>query len=126
MEQNGCVITVRLIRSFEHRNIRNVVYHHIDTSMTCKDFMDFVLKDIVSRTDIPPPFRNFDFNKMKIEHQAFGMKSNDPVINRENDEKLILRDEKSLADMGVINETVLSFFRLEDYKKYSLNPQLLW
>ncbi|XP_002155127.1 UPF0538 protein C2orf76 homolog [Hydra vulgaris] len=126
MEQNGCVVTVRLIRSFEHRNIRNIVYHQVDTSMTCKSFIDFVLKDIALRTDIPPPFRKFEYNKMKIEHQPFGMKSNDPVINRDNDEKLILQDEKSLADMGVINETVLSFFRFDDYKKYSSNPQLVW
>ncbi|XP_065653541.1 UPF0538 protein C2orf76 homolog [Hydra vulgaris] len=126
MEQNGCVVTVRLIRSFEHRNIRNIVYHQVDTSMTCKSFIDFVLKDVALRTDVPPPFRKFEYNKMKIEHQPFGMKSNDPVINRENDEELILQDEKSLSDMGVVNETVLSFFRFDDYKKYSSNPQLVW
>lgn len=54
----------------------------------------------------------------QIEHQAHGAKSNDPVINCENDEELILIPGKTLGKSNIRNETEISFFRLSDYKAY--------
>ena len=36
------IVTVRLIRSFEHRNIKHIVYKDIDGSMLVEDFMQFI------------------------------------------------------------------------------------
>ncbi|XP_078321684.1 UPF0538 protein C2orf76 homolog isoform X2 [Crassostrea virginica] len=102
-------VTVRLIRSFEHRNLKHVVYHDVDLSQNTKVFKDFVRNDT-----------------LKISHKAYGTKSNDPVINLEDDENLILKDEHTLKENGIENETELSFFRLEDYLVYKENPHLVW
>ena len=54
----------------------------------------------------------------QIEHQAFGSKTSDTVINCENDDDLILKGNMTLSESGVKNETEISFFKLEDYLEY--------
>ncbi|KAI4805941.1 hypothetical protein KUCAC02_010534, partial [Chaenocephalus aceratus] len=53
----GAVLTVRLVRSFEHRNFRPVVFHSVNLENTVLDFMQLVRDDT-----------------MKIIHQAHGAK----------------------------------------------------
>ncbi|XP_057306125.1 UPF0538 protein C2orf76-like [Hydractinia symbiolongicarpus] len=120
------IITVRLIRSFEYRNIRNVVYHHVDLNQTGLEFINFVKEDILKRTELPAPFRKHLYNAMKIEQKQFGSKTNDPVINNDNDEELRICEHKTLIECGVGNETVISFYNNEEYEKYKHNPQHLW
>ena len=62
---------------------------------------------------------------MQIEHQAFGSKTNDTVINCENDDELILKENLTLSECGVKNETEISFFKLGDYTEYkNTSPSL--
>lgn len=124
--ENGVTIVVRLIRSFPHRNIRNITYHNVDVNQSVADFITFVSTDLVNRTTVPPPFRKYPFDTMKIQHRPFGAKTSDPVINTTNDAELMLIPNKTLHEMGVVNETEISFFVLEDYRKYQENPQLVW
>jgi hypothetical protein len=63
---------------------------------------------------------------MKIQHKSHGAKTSDPVINTENDEKLMLKPNLSLLDCGVENETEISYFKLEDYLAYQANPHTTW
>ena len=58
------------------------------------------------------------FPIFQIEHQAFGSKTNDTVINCENDDNLILKESLTLSECGVKNETEISFFKLDDYIEY--------
>lgn len=44
MSAEGSTITVRLVRSFEHRNFRPVVYHGVPLDQTVKEFIAFVRK----------------------------------------------------------------------------------
>lgn len=44
MSAGSSTVTVRLVRSFEHRNFRPVVYHGVPLEQTVKDFMAFVRK----------------------------------------------------------------------------------
>ena len=66
--------------------------------------------------------RKFSYDTLKIEHHAHGAKTSDPVINTENDEKLILKTGLSLVEQGVKHETELSLFKLEDYLEYKKLP----
>ena len=36
------IITVRLIRSFEHRNIKHIIIHDVDFSQKVKLFKDYI------------------------------------------------------------------------------------
>lgn len=44
MSAESSTITVRLVRSFEHRNFRPVVYHGVNLDQTVKQFINFVRK----------------------------------------------------------------------------------
>lgn len=44
MSAESSTVTVRLIRSFEHRNFRPVVYHGVPLDQTVKEFIAFVRK----------------------------------------------------------------------------------
>ncbi|XP_040501743.1 UPF0538 protein C2orf76 homolog isoform X2 [Ursus maritimus] len=82
MASKEVTITVRLIRSFEHRNFRPVVYHGVNLDQTTKEFILFLKQDIPLRTSLPPPFRNYKYDKLKIVHQAHKAKPCLPLTPR--------------------------------------------
>ena len=51
-DSSGATVTVRLIRSFEYRSIKYVVFKDVSLEQTAKDFMDFVVsgKSLSSKT----------------------------------------------------------------------------
>jgi len=116
--ESSITLSIRLIRSFEHRNLRFFPLHNVDLSWTTEQLMTVINEKIITSTSLPPPFKKFEFDTLKIEHQAHGAKSNDPVINCEKDEKLILEPGKLLSQSDVRNETELAFFKLSDYQSY--------
>ncbi|XP_022609652.1 UPF0538 protein C2orf76 homolog isoform X1 [Seriola dumerili] len=120
------VVTVRLVRSFEHRNFKPVVFHGISLDQTVQDFIQFVRDDITTRPGLPPPFRKYAYDTMKIIHQAHGAKTNELVMSLDDDEKLILQDGQTLRTAGVASETEVAFFRKEDYGLYKANPKSAW
>lgn len=42
MASKDVTVTVRLIRSFEHRNFKPIVYHGVDLDQTTKEFIVFL------------------------------------------------------------------------------------
>ncbi|XP_040835055.1 UPF0538 protein C2orf76 homolog isoform X1 [Ochotona curzoniae] len=92
MAPEEVTITVRLIRSFEHRNFRPVVYHGVNLDQTVKEFIVFLKQDIPLRTSLPPPFRNYKYDKLKIIHQAH--KSKPVRLKLHSSVKKIIRTTK--------------------------------
>ncbi|XP_070363635.1 UPF0538 protein C2orf76 homolog isoform X4 [Equus asinus] len=118
-------VTVRLIRSFEHRNFRPVVYHGVNLDQTVKEFIVFLKQD-----------------KLKIIHQAHKSKTNELVLSLEDDDRLLLKEDGTLQAAGIVrlygancrvgkasceaNETEIAFFCEEDYKNFKANPVSSW
>uniref|UniRef100_A0A8C5Q1Y5 CB076 protein n=1 Tax=Leptobrachium leishanense TaxID=445787 RepID=A0A8C5Q1Y5_9ANUR len=119
-------ITVRLVRSFEHRNFCPIVYHGVDLEQHVSDFMQHVKTDIATRPGLPPPFKTYSYDTLKIIHQAHGSKTSELVVGLEDDRQLILQEERSLQAAGVAHETELAFFSIQDYKAYKANPVTAW
>nr|XP_042113945.1 UPF0538 protein C2orf76 homolog isoform X2 [Peromyscus maniculatus bairdii] len=94
MAAEEATITVRLIRSFEHRNFKPVVYHGVNLDQTVKDFIIFLKQDVPLRTSLPPPLRNYKYDTLKILHQAHKAK---PVKL-----KLLSSAEKIIRDTKLI------------------------
>ncbi|XP_077176413.1 UPF0538 protein C2orf76 homolog isoform X2 [Paroedura picta] len=126
MSSESVTITVRLVRSFEHRNFKPVVFHGVDLNQTVKEFTAFVKNDVSLRTGLPPPFKKYNYDTMKIIHQAHGSKTNELVVSLEDDDKLLLTEDSTLKAAGIANETELAFFCMEDYRKYKTNPIAAW
>ncbi|XP_032267893.1 UPF0538 protein C2orf76 homolog isoform X3 [Phoca vitulina] len=101
MASKEVTITVRLIRSFEHRNFQPIVYHGVNLDQTTKEFIVFLKQDIPLRTNLPPPFRNYKYDKLKIVHQAHKAKTNELVLSLEDDDTLILEEDSTLRAGGI-------------------------
>uniref|UniRef100_A0A4W6E191 Chromosome 2 open reading frame 76 n=1 Tax=Lates calcarifer TaxID=8187 RepID=A0A4W6E191_LATCA len=116
------VVTVRLVRSFEHRNFKPVVFHGVSLDQTVQDFInhDTLLTDIATRPGLPPPFRKYAYVFF------FFWQTNELVMSLDDDDKLILQDGQTLRTAGVANETEVAFFRKEDYGLYKANPKTAW
>ncbi|XP_053553999.1 UPF0538 protein C2orf76 homolog [Bombina bombina] len=126
MSSQEVTLTVRLVRSFEHRNFRPIVYHGVNLDQTAQEFIAHVLKDITTRAGLPAPFRTYSYDTMKIIHQAHGSKTNELVVSLEDDDKLILQGDHTLREAGVAHETELALFCEKDYKNYKANPTTSW
>ncbi|XP_045431261.1 UPF0538 protein C2orf76 homolog isoform X2 [Pipistrellus kuhlii] len=109
MASKEVTITVRLIRSFEHRNFKPVVYQGVNLDQTVKEFIVFLKQD-----------------KLKIIHQAHKSKTNELVLSLEDDDTLMLKEDHTLKAAGIANETEIAFFCEEDYKNYKANPISSW
>uniref|UniRef100_A0A8C6MSP0 Uncharacterized protein n=1 Tax=Mus spicilegus TaxID=10103 RepID=A0A8C6MSP0_MUSSI len=78
------------------------------------------------RTSLPPPLRNYKYDTLKILHQAHKAKTNELVLGLEDDDTLLLKEDRTLKDSGVASETEIAFFCGEDYKRYKANPISSW
>ncbi|KAJ8013056.1 hypothetical protein DPEC_G00049340 [Dallia pectoralis] len=120
------VLTVRLVRSFAHRNFKPVVFSGVNLDQTVQEFIQFVQNDVAIRVGLPPPFKKFGYDTMKIIHQPHGAKTNELVMSLDDDDRLILQDGLTLRTAGIANETELAFFRREDYEIFKADPQTAW
>ncbi|XP_053765567.1 UPF0538 protein C2orf76 homolog isoform X3 [Panthera pardus] len=109
MASREVTITVRLIRSFEHRNFKPIVYRGVNLDQTTKEFIVFLKQD-----------------KLKIVHQAHKSKTNELVLSLEDDDRLMLKEDSTLRASGIAHETEIAFFCEEDYKNYKANPISSW
>ncbi|KAL7991766.1 hypothetical protein Chor_016022 [Crotalus horridus] len=84
MSSESVIVTVRLIRSFEHRNFRPVVYHNVNLDQTVKEFIAFVKKGTSEA--------------YTITGQSL---TNELVVSLEDDDRLILEEDSTLKATGV-------------------------
>ncbi|GMG19741.1 unnamed protein product [Ambrosiozyma monospora] len=123
------VITVRIIKSFPYRNVKNHIFQHVDLkNMTAPQFLAMI-KETIKTTGSLRPYRNVEYDTLKIYTHAHGSKTMNLVINMEHDEDWILdlkNDVKTLADYGLENETEISIFNREAYEEFKKNPEEKW
>lgn len=130
------LLTIRIIKSFPYRNVKNTLIKSINLKETTpKQLYDQVIK-IINTTGGLRPYRNVDYDSVKIYTKAHGTKSMNLVINLENDDDWLVycgNDEakkagesKTLHDLGIENETELSLFKWSDYVDFKKNPEEKW
>uniref|UniRef100_A0A672ZVV5 Uncharacterized protein n=1 Tax=Sphaeramia orbicularis TaxID=375764 RepID=A0A672ZVV5_9TELE len=95
------VVTVRLVRSFEHRNFKPVVFRGVCLDQTVRDFMDHVLNEITSRPGLPPPFRKYPYGEYQNQNHLDHGTGPSESSSLEDDDKLILQIDQSLKASGV-------------------------
>lgn len=128
---NDSVLTVRIIKSFPYRNIRNHVFQHVDlTSTTPRQLLELVKRTIATEGSLRP-YRNVDLDTLKVYTHAHGTKTMNLVINTDHDDDPnwvldLSENGRPLAEYGVSNETELSVFNLADYEAYNANPEDKW
>jgi len=116
--ESSVTLSIRLIRSFEHRNLRFFPLQQVNLNWNTEELMTAIKDRIQKSTNLPPPFKKYDFDTLKIEHQAHGAKTNDPVMNCDNDDLLILKPGQTLSLCNIKSETEVAVFKMTDYQAY--------
>lgn len=122
------LITVRIIKSFPYRNVKNYVVNNIDLkSTTPSDLLEQIVK-IINTTGGLRPYRSVTYDSLKIYSTPHGTKSMNLIINLGEPEKVLTREKKdtSLWDLGITNESEISCFNWKDYEEFEKNPEEKW
>jgi len=72
------------------------------------------------------PYRNVVLDTLKLYTRAHGAKTTNLIINLDHDEWILDDDSQLLVDLGLENETEVSFFHKELYTQFKANPQTNW
>lgn len=127
----NATITIRVIKSFPYRNVKNIILHNYDLkNKSGKDLLDDSLKYIATNGSFRP-FRNVKYDTLKVYTHAHGSKTVNLVINFDHDDDkkwvLDLNDaSKKLCEYDIQNETEISLYKLDDYVEYKANPVEKW
>ncbi|KAJ3318524.1 hypothetical protein HDV06_000407 [Boothiomyces sp. JEL0866] len=71
------------------------------------------------------PYLNVEFDTLKLYFTAHGTKSQNLIINL-NDDGFLTDDAQKLSDAGIDNETEISLFKRADYDVFKANPEIKW
>lgn len=118
-------LTIRIIKSFPYRNVKNYVLTHVDLTKTNAKQLLEEMKETIHQDKTLKPFCNVDYDSLKVYTHAHGFKTMNLVINldHDNDWWLNISDESvSLYDCGIRNESEISLFNKEAYLEFKLNP----
>ncbi|KAK0531421.1 hypothetical protein OC835_003673 [Tilletia horrida] len=122
------VITVRIIKSFHFRSLKHLVLPNIDATTTTVAALKQRCRTEVSTQPAFKPFRTFapKLDTLKLYTRAHGAKTTNLIINLDHPEWIYDDDDKTLAELGVENETELSLFHRTDYDAFIADPQVRW
>lgn len=130
-EPLNVTLTIRVIKSFQYRNVKPIVLVGYDISNnSAKDLYEHCMKHI-QKTGAFLAFRKTPFDFLKVYNHAQRTKSLNLVVNFDHDDDsrwiLDIEDgEKKLCDYDIGNETEISMFILADYLKFKENPEEKW
>jgi hypothetical protein len=68
----GATVTIRVVRSFVHRNIRHLVLHDVNLNESVADFLQKCLVAVKQQRSFPPPVKNYPYDTLKVQpHVVF-------------------------------------------------------
>lgn len=122
------IITVRIVKSFPYRNVKNVILKDIDLLTLTPAGLHQLMLTKIATEGAYRPYRNVEYTSLKVYNHAHKSKSMNLVINMDDDDTLVLAldDPRSLYALGVENETELSLFNWSDYLAFKANPEEKW
>ncbi|KAI7861663.1 hypothetical protein BDF14DRAFT_1876973 [Spinellus fusiger] len=108
---NDATITVRCIKSFEYRTCKNLILKHLNLETTTVGELKTLIRQYT----------------LKLYTVAHGHKTQNLIINMEEDQRLIFSDDSAtLIWLGLENEAEISFFNRETYETFKKNPDMKW
>lgn len=128
---DSCTVTVRLIKSFEYKNFRNLIFQNVNVKdLTLKDLQVMTCERIKSNAVLSKMFpedSSMPLDTFKLYYTRHAAKTNNPIINVGEDDRLLLLDlEGKLSDLGIGHETEISYFNWEEYQKFCNDPKFKW
>ncbi|GJQ08333.1 hypothetical protein GpartN1_g124.t1 [Galdieria partita] len=125
MSRDDLILNIRLIKSFEYRNIRYLLLKNILPSTTGRELKQLIDIKIRSSPNLAT-FVNCPFDTIKVytlSDQSF--KDQSLVINFDH-EDWIIRDNETLQSKGISSGAEVSYFNMEQYQRFKENPIMKW
>lgn len=126
LPKTSATLTLRIIKSFVYRTERSLVLHGVNLETATVGELKNIARQAVHTQPGWKPYRNVEFDTMKLYTKAHGAKTTNLIINLDHDDWIIGDDTKILADLGFENETEVSLFNRELYDQFKLNPETRW
>ncbi|KAF8471522.1 hypothetical protein JB92DRAFT_3091496 [Gautieria morchelliformis] len=126
LPKTSATITLRIIKSFEYRTEKSLVLRGINLEQTTVRGLKEQVLQLIQTLPGWKPFRNVPFDTLKVYTRAHGAKTSNLIINLDHEELMLDDDDAFLADIGIENETELSFFKIEAYEIFKCNPETKW
>jgi hypothetical protein len=137
-------ITVRIVKSFEFKNYRALVFRDVDLGAMCVADLWSMVEARVLETPALAQYRPClpTWDTLKIYYTRQGAKTSNPMINlppRDADQEAVGRDAalflperdsvaggRPLCELGVHDESEITCFSRSLYDAYCINPSLRW
>ncbi|CCG84526.2 protein of unknown function [Taphrina deformans PYCC 5710] len=120
------VLTIRVIKSFPYRIVKNLVLQHVDlTSTTTSQLKELAQQQIASRAGWKV-YKGITLDTLKLYTRAHGSKTTNLIINLDHEDWLLRDEHAILRDLGIENESELSFFKYDDYEAFKNDPTEKW
>ncbi|KAF0388162.1 eukaryotic protein [Gigaspora margarita] len=119
------IITIRIIKNFEYRTVKNLVLQNIKLDIMTIGELKKIIIEKINVTPAFKLFRNVDYDTLKIYMKAHRSKTQNLIINLDNDEWILNDENASLSSCNIENETELSFFNREAYEAYKSHPDVM-
>jgi len=123
---SDATITVRVIKSFEYRNAKNLVLHHLDLHQLNTDQLLQLCRTHIASAPGWKTFQNLPLDTFKLYSKAHGSKTTNLIINLDHDEWMMEDGTKTLAEYGLEHESEISLFCRSHYDAFKANPQQKW
>ncbi|KZS99309.1 hypothetical protein SISNIDRAFT_472210 [Sistotremastrum niveocremeum HHB9708] len=124
--KTSATITIRVVKSFEYRTEKSLVLHDLDLLTTSVAQLKQRVLDVIRTQSAWKPYRTAVLDTLKIYTKAHGSKTSNLIINLDNDDWILSDDSAMLADLGLENETEVSFFNKDLYDKFKAHPVTNW
>ncbi|CAH8536530.1 unnamed protein product [Heterobilharzia americana] len=118
-------VPVTFIRSFKYRTTFYLPLTNVLQSTTIKELFNRIRHEMKNSPSVPPPFKNYSFDALKIRHKAFTTKSGELLVDVDGD---VVSDssEETLQSLGIAHETEVAVFKMTDFLAQRNNPEFLW
>ncbi|GAC99707.1 cytoplasmic protein [Pseudozyma hubeiensis SY62] len=139
------VITIRIIKSFEFRSMKAFVIKSIDLTSTSVAELEEKCRQEVKTNSSYRAFKSYadKLDTLKLYTRAHGSKTTNLIINLDRPEWVLedanlgalvkegervgkTKENTTLAEIGIENETELSFFNKQAYEEFLANPNTKW
>ncbi|RKO97364.1 hypothetical protein CAUPRSCDRAFT_6620 [Caulochytrium protostelioides] len=122
-------VTLRVIKSFEYRTVRNLVLRHVDLAHTTPAQLVARAKEEIAQGSGWKPYRTCVFDALKLYTHPMGTKTQNLAINLDDTPGCWYSlDEAapSCLELGMMHETELSLFNRAAYEEFKVNPAMKW
>lgn len=131
MDVDGATVMVRLIKSFEYKNFRNVLFLNLDLNALTLGDLEEMTRVKISESPVLsrlfPSDSQAPLDTFKRYYTRHAAKTNNAIINVGDDDQMVINDYVStLKEIGFEHETEISWFNWDEYLKFCQDPKFRW